>query len=146
MFFTQGIFYSCLSVGSAGFLVNEAVPDFMISIRFQTEWETMIHLILRMCTDLEHGFCTGTFILGNKSGFPTPLFFTSLQFSISENNHCFVSSCNGLIAVFRGKSKADSGCFGDIDDDNLHLKMEFLSLVTHRVINQWGTGLLVITI
>lgn len=112
------------------------LPDFMISIRFQTEWETMIYLILRMCTDLEHGSCAGTFILGDKSGFPTPLFFTRLQFSIAENNRCFVSSCNGLIAMFRGKSEADSGCFGNIDDYNLHLKMEFLSLVTHRVINQ----------
>lgn len=96
----------------------------------------MIYLILRMCTDLEYGSCSGTFILGNKSESPTPLFFTSLQFSISENNRCFFSSCNGLIALFRGKSKADSGCFGNIDDYNLHLKMEFLSLVTHRVINQ----------
>lgn len=65
MFLTKGIFYSCLSVGSAGFLVYKTVPDFMINVRFQTEWETMIHLKLRMCTDLEHGSCTGTFISGN---------------------------------------------------------------------------------
>lgn len=111
----------------------------MISITFQTEWETMIYLILRMCTDPENGSCTGTFCLGNKSGFPRPLFFTSLQFSTSENNCCFVSSCSGLITMFKGKLKADSGCFGNLNDDNLNLKMEFLSVVTQSLINE-GQG------
>lgn len=111
----------------------------MISITFQIEWETIIYLILRACTDLERGSCTGTFFLGNKSGLPRPLFFTSLQFSTSENNCCFVSSCSGIITMFRGKSKADSGCFGNLNDDSLNLEMEFLSMVTQSLINE-GQG------
>lgn len=73
---------------------------------------------------------------GTNLGSLHPYSLPAFSFPFQRIIAVFFSSCNGLIVVFRGKSKADSGCFGNVDDDNLNLKMEFLSLVTHRVINQ----------